>query len=570
MKPLPVCCVFVFFVSTVHGSTWHVSPQPLAAVPTNEQFRTIKDAAKVISPGDTVLIHSGVYREAVVIEKSGTPQQPIRFEAAPASDVIITGLDPLTDWHKENDGQNVYSTAWPYRFIPSSKTDAYPADEYHRLIGRAEQVVENDHALRQTLQRNDVSAGSFYVDLAAKRLYISPFGHEDLTAANSNIQIEAATRSVLWRCKGACVAVRGIRFRYAANPAQQGAVGFGGRGDTAEDCVFERMNSSGAGFGAPDQVARNCTFQDNGQLGFLAVHAHNLLFSGCTVRNNNTKGFNRQWEAGGDKIVLSRGVVLEKSRFIANHGSGIWFDIGNENCTVRNCLIADNEDAGLFYEISYGLYASDNVAVGNGFATTPGAWGAQAGIVLSSSPNCVVTRNLLVGNREGFNFREQARITARIDHPEPGYQEQIWNHDEQIRNNVIAYNRNAQTRGWFAMSDQRHWPRKLQETKPKGAGAPIQGISLESLHLDCSHNVYARENSQPLFIWGTNWMRHVDYPTIAAVQSQLNLEKESREFPLVFSDYAKRDFRLPRNSVAFSMDCYPRGEVPDVSLGATN
>jgi hypothetical protein len=128
---------------------------------------------------------------------------------------------------------------------------------------------------------------------------------------------------------------------------------FGGSGDIAEDCVFERMNSSGAGFGAPDQVVRNCTFQDNGQLGFLAIRAHNLLFTGCTVRNNNTKGFNRQWEAGGDKIVLSRGVVLEKSRFVANHGSGIWFDIGNENCTVRNCLIADNEDAGLFYEISY-------------------------------------------------------------------------------------------------------------------------------------------------------------------------------------------------------------------------
>jgi hypothetical protein len=395
---------------------------------------------------------------------------------------------------------------------------------------------------------------------------MSPFGHEDLTAANGNIQMEGATRSLLWRCKGAYVAVRGIRFRCAADRAQQGAVGFGGRGDTAEDCVFERMNSSGAGFGAPDQVARNCTFQDNGQLGFAAVHAHNLLFAGCTVRNNNTKGFNRQWEAGGDKIVLSRGVVLEKSRFIANHGSGIWFDIGNENCTVRNCLIADNEDAGLFYEISYGLQASDNVAVGNGFATTPGAWGAQAGIVLSSSPNCVVTRNLLVGNREGFNFREQARITARIDHPEPGYQEQIWNHDEQIRNNVIAYNRNAQTRGWFDVRDERHWPRKMQQSV---TGVPAIGsISLGTLKLDCSHNLYARENKQPLFIWGTEWMRHVDYPTIAAVQSQLNLEKESREFPLVFADYAKRDFRLSRNSVAFSMDCYPRGQVSDVILGA--
>jgi hypothetical protein len=235
---------------------------------------------------------------------------------------------------------------------------------------------------------------------------------------------------------------------------------------------------------------------------------------------------------------------------------------------VRNCLLADNEDAGLFYEISYGLHANDNVAVGNGFATTPGAWGAQAGIVLSSSPDCVVTRNLLVGNKEGFNFREQARMTARIDHPEPGYHEQIWNHDEQISNNVIAYNQNAQTRGWFGASDQRHWPLKLQQAKPDGASAPIEGISLETLHLDFSDNLYAREDTQPLFIWGTNWLRHISYSTIATIQLELNLEKGSQLLPLAFADYAKRDFRLPQNSVAFGMNCYPRGEVPDVSLGA--
>src|SRR5205085_11980547 len=167
--------------------------------PVQQPFYTIQEAAKIASSRDSVLIHSGVYRETVVIEKSGTPEKPIRFEAAPASDVIVTGLDPLTDWHKENDAQNVYSTPWRYRFIPSSKTDAYPADEYHRLIGRAEQVVENDRALRQTLQRKDLSVGSFYVDLAAKRLSVSPFGNEDLTAPNRNIEIEGATRPVLWR-----------------------------------------------------------------------------------------------------------------------------------------------------------------------------------------------------------------------------------------------------------------------------------------------------------------------------------------------------------------------------------
>jgi hypothetical protein len=564
MKRLALFCVLVLLASTVHGSTWHVSPQSLPAVPGDQQFRTIQDAAKIVSPGDTVLIHSGVYREAVVTEKGGTRDKPIRFEAAPVSNVVVTGLELLTDWHKEN--ENVFNTDWPYRFIPWSKTDAHPDDEYHRLIGRAEQVLVNGYALQQTLQRDRMPRGSFYVDLAAKRLYISPLGGEDASARN--VQIEAATRSLLWNCKGDYIALRGIHFRYAANPAQRDGVVFRGRGDSAEDCTFERMNGAGAAFVGPEEIARRCTFQDNGQLGFSALHAHNLLITECTLRNNNTKGFDRQWEAGGTKIVLSRGVVLEKSRFVANRGCGVWFDIGNENSTVRNCLIADNEDAGIFYEISYGLNAHDNVVIGNGYAFSPKAWGGQGGIVLSSSPNCIVTQNLLIANREGFNFREQARITQRIDHSDPTYQEQIWNHDEQIRNNVIAYNQNAQTRGWFDVSDQRHWPRKLQEAKPEGAAAPAEGVSLEALHLDCSNNLYARKDNQPLFIWGTDWLRHVDYPTIAAIQSALNLEKGSRLMPLGFRDFLKRDFRIPKNSAVFSLKCYPHGEVPDVVLGA--
>ena len=104
-----------------------------------------------------------------------------------------------------------------------------------------------------------------------------------------------------------------------------------------------------------------------------------MLITGCEVRNNNVKGFGRGWEAGGDKLVLCRDVIIENSRFADNRGNGIWFDIGNENCVVRNCLIADNEDAGIFYEISFGLHAHDNVIVGNGFRETPGSWGAARG-----------------------------------------------------------------------------------------------------------------------------------------------------------------------------------------------
>ena len=132
-------------------------------------------------------------------------------------------------------------------------------------------------------------------------------------------------------------------------------------------------------------------------------------------RRNNIKNYPRGWEAGGDKIALTRGAVVEHSRFLKNHGNGLWFDISNVDCTVRNCLFADNEDAGIFYEISYGLHAHDNVLVGNGLAKTKGAWAADGGICVSSSPGCVTQRNLIVGNEQGFCFREQNRSTLPAD-----------------------------------------------------------------------------------------------------------------------------------------------------------
>ena len=164
------------------------------------------------------------------------------------------------------------------------------------------------------------------------------------------------------------------------NKAQQ----FRGRGDVIEDCIFEQTNSNGAVFLGPDQVVRRCTFQDNGQLGWGANQAHHLLFTDCVTRRNNIKNFDRGWEAGGDKICMSRGVIIEHSRFENNNGPGVWFDIGNEDCTVKNCLIAENQDAGIFYEISFGLHATDNVITCNGLEDTPalGRLGRHLPVVL--------------------------------------------------------------------------------------------------------------------------------------------------------------------------------------------
>jgi hypothetical protein len=549
-----------------------------------QPFKTISKAAALAQAGDTVRIATGVYREAIRLEQSGTAEKPIRFEAALAANVVVTGADRLTEWRKEpsDAGENVYSTPWPHRFISWSKTSTHPGDDYHKLIGRAEQVFLNGYPLQQVLTRDKLTRGTFFADLEGKRLYVQADNNARL--GQDSQRVEASVRGTVWDLKGDHVQTRGITFRYGATPAQQGLVRLDGRGAVVEDCIFEGSNAEGAAFHGPDQVARRCVFQDNGQDGFVAARAHRLLMTECLTRNNNTKNFNRDWGGGGNKLCLSRGVVIEKSRFLANRGVGIWFDIGNEDCTVRHCLIADNEGAGIFYEISYGLHAHDNVIVGNGLLSGPGAWGANGAIALSSSPRCVIERNLIVGNKEGFQFREQRRTTDRIDGAKGSPEEWVWNHDHAVRSNLMAYNRDAQVWGWFAADDERHWPVALQRPalpkpdRPKDDlaaeyqaqrkdGVPA-GLSLETLNLVFAGNLYAMQPGQGLFGWGPRWARHKQYETLDALRAELKLETGRVIESLPFANTHARDFRLPPDSPALKLGCYPRGEVPGTKLGA--
>lgn len=344
---------------------------------------------------------------------------------------------------------------------------------------------------------------------------------------------------------------------------------------------MEDMNSCGATFSGEHQIVRRCVFRDNGQLGFGANGAHELLFTQSLVENNNTKGFKRGWEAGGDKLVLCRDVVLDRSQFLRNRGHGIWFDIGNEHCVVRQCLIADNENCGIFDEISFGLQAHDNVIVGNGFAERTGSWGAQAGISLSSSPESLIERNLILGNREGFNFREQNRTTPRIGKK---LEEPVWNHDEIIRRNVIALNRDAQVWGWFDIHDGRQWPANskspvttpIKQTSMPGdiaapytakTGGPPVGLTLEKLRLNFADNCYFAGTGQSWFNWGVNWGRHKSYSKLEDFQTDLGLDKGSRVLDPSFLNLRALDCRVSLDMMATLRPCYPEGQVPGVALG---
>lgn len=560
---------------SLHAATYAVAQRDSKATDdgpgsSERPWKTIARAAQTAGQGDLVLIGDGVYRERVVARASGTVQNPVRFEAAPGAQVLLTGADRLTGWKRAKGDRPIFSVAWPHRFITWSKHMTHPDDDYHRLIGRCEQVAIDNYPLRQVLESEELAPGTFLVDTFNQVLQVWDVANRDL----NRVFVEGSVRQEILRVEGDWVQARGLHFRFAANMAQHGAVVLAGAHNTFEDCVIEGMNAIGATFSGEQQVVRRCVFRDNGQLGFGANGAHQLLFTECLVENNNTKDFDRGWEAGGDKLVLCRDAILERSRFVRNRGNGIWFDIRNEHCTVRQCLIADNEDGGIFYEISFGLQAHDNVIVGNGFAATSGAWGAQAGISLSSSPECLIERNLILGNREGFNFREQTRTTPRIG---KGPEAPVWNHDQRIQHNIIAFNRDAQIWGWFDMKDGRHWPaagkthnRVATGAEPTPSERPDQpqALSLKELRLRFEDNVYFAVPGQGWFEWGVSWGRHKSYPTLGGFQADLGVDTGGQVLDPAFSDMSARDYRLSRQAMDRLAQDYHKGQIPGVVLGA--
>ena len=112
------------------------------------------------------------------------------------------------------------------------------------------------------------------------------------------------------------------------------------------------------------------------------------------------------WEAGGNKFSNSTNTVVSGLISVGNIGSGIWFDIANQNATISNCLVNQNGD-GIHYEISYGGQIYNNLVSNSQFSrdqigfnpTTLNPYSPSSqGIYLSSSAYCNVYNNTVVNN----------------------------------------------------------------------------------------------------------------------------------------------------------------------------
>jgi len=535
--------VALLHAQTARSETYHVAQRHAAASDgnsgaANAPWKTISKAAEALRPGDTVVIHTGVYREQITPARSGTSEAPISYQAAQGEEVVITGADVITDWQRVK--ENIWKKEpWPFQF------PTHPNNERHRLIGRCEQLIVDGTLLEQVSTREDLVAGSFCADTKADVLYVwLPDG------ANPNERtVEASVRPM---CFGISrgreakhhVCVRGIIFRYAANTAQRGVLLIRGDNWLVEDCTAEWTNGTGICFRGDNITLRRVRSHHNGQQG-MSGSGRDFLLEEVVLDHNNTKDFDKDWEAGGIKITHARNGVVRRCRSVANNGNAFWFDIDVRDVVVERCFCKNNAGHGIYVEISGGFQIRDNLCVHNG---TDDKWG-YGGISIAESDHCTIEQNTCVLNLAGISIREQGpRAFPGMDGAEVTYRV----HDVTIRRNICALNTKYQFGLW--------WDNVFFGPHPSGGpeGTPFDP---DTCNIRLDHNLYWKEGKQRLALWGCPWRsNHSKYDDLVAWQHERGQDTGSLLADPLFVAPKAGDWRIRSDSPARRLPAGPANE----------
>jgi len=369
----------------------------------NEGTCSLEEALAAVQPGDTITLLPGVYRERLVVRRSGTADAPITIRAAQPGTAVLTGADVVSGWTPDDETGSVWRKHGLGLQLPRALGKGL-------LAGRSEQVFVDGIMLRQVLHRDQMVSGTFCYDEAADVMYIAPhvFTGEQREGAmvfdsgaitgNKAWEVRRDDPETAWqfllkpfrpeehvievtmrsnilalgdeeqREQVAHVRVQGLRLRASADKPQRSMATLIGKHLVLEDCVLDYGAARGLTVRGEDVHVRRCRVQHNGQMGFAVVGSARFVMEQCRVCYNNYKHADFVcFENGGCKIVRTSDSVLRQVVCIGNDGPGLWFDIDNERNVIERCWCEGNSGPGIMYEISKTGVIRNNICVRNGF-----------------------------------------------------------------------------------------------------------------------------------------------------------------------------------------------------------
>ncbi len=551
---------------------------------TNDQpLKTISKAVEIACTGDSIIVKPGIYREAIILSKSGTPQSPIRFIADPPGSVIITGADIITDWKPLADHPSVYYVNWEKQFIINHKKDGTPIEHHPEdapIWGRAEQVIVDGYHLtpvgtldeltryiNQDYRTNKISKipnpkdpstwyGMFTVDTNKKKLYIHLSDGSD---PNKHHQVESSSRGLIfgtnpWINRNGVenIQVFGFIFRYGASFPQRPAVWLHGKNNLMENCIIEDMSGGGVGVSG---VMKHCVIRRCGHTGGGA-NGDGFLNEECLWEENCWKPIDRNWDAGGFKMAWSNGGVFRRCIFKRNGGPGLWFDIHVRNVLVTECVFQENELSGLFIEISRDITVLHNLMIRNGLEANGHSWSA-GGIQIAESINCIIAYNTCIGNKDGITLREQGpRPLETKDFGTIPYH----NMGHVIIGNVCTFNKGYQLGlwydngffGWHPSEKNKYVTEEAYDAYLKTIPDEIYDPKKQNIIID--RNIYYAEHEQKMFLYGVTWRpKYKEFTDISKFNEYTGFDKHSIIADPIFINAKLDNYRFQQNSPVWAM-----------------
>ena len=415
-----VGCVLVVLAtlgSPVYAKELRVTPQgKVASAGKAVVYPTISAAMAVLEPGDHLVISPGVYRETIrFANRSWTSATRTVIEGEGA--VEIRGADIVNGWTATGNG--AFYVNWasepaqvvmddvPLKQIGGTVFDGFPTasnSAWNGLLADSGGIWPG----RTAGNASQMTPGTFTFDAAAHRLYVRP--------PSGNLAghvVEASSRTYSVFGEGlADVTLKNLTFRYGNTSVASRAALVTLAGDRIElDHVsVSQADSVGVELDGDDNVMRDVSADHCGQLGIKA-RGQRALIDHSTASFNNTRGFNKWWEAGGAKFVGDGGLrnsVVSYVTAIGNQGDGIWFDWDNRANRVEYCTTEYNTGFGIQYEASSAATIVNNVVIGNG----------QRGIYLPHSSASLIAWNLIASNQlQGIAIIDEGRadLTNEVD-----------------------------------------------------------------------------------------------------------------------------------------------------------
>lgn len=386
--------------------------QDVGAGTASAPYKSLSYAMSQLQPGDHLVIAAGTYRDALLFPKawfraaaplpnagSAARIQPITAETVieGRGRVIIKGSDVVDGWRALDGGrfvkpwpeetQQVFIDGKPLTQLGGTIFGGFPETPGHPLLA-LHKTQKGIWPGRRDGDQNSMPTNSFYYDRAGRALYLRP-----ALPALSGHQVEVSRRPVLLAGTGLLgITVKNLEFQHSntSTTHRGGLITLSGQFITLDNLHVSLADSTGISLIGDDITLRNSSSNDGGQLGINARGKRMRLIANETS-GNNTRGFNKYWEAGGAKFIGNGGLhdsLVSGHKALGNFGDGIWFDWKNRNNTVENSLAAYNHGFGIHYEASDRGCILNNVTVGN----------TQRGIYLPHASDSVVAFNLVAGN----------------------------------------------------------------------------------------------------------------------------------------------------------------------------